>query len=888
MLIKIENHWRDKIKESLPKASPSKKKYYVLSMFPYPSGKLHMGHVRVYSLSDAFAHYYRMRGYNVIHPMGWDAFGLPAENAAIENKLSPKDWTETNIAKMKDQLIDLGCIFDWDREIATCDPSYYKWTQHLFLELQKAGLVFQKESVVNWDPVDQTVLADEQVDNNGCSWRSGAKVEKKPLRQWFFRTTQFCESLLQGLDDPSLVNWRDIVKAQSNWIGKCNGTKIDFKIESECGSVDDELSMWTQTPEFIFATEFIAIHPDHILNNSHTQKRLIAVNPFSGEKVPVIMTSDLEYDYGSQTIHGIPSVKEELKDFAVNNNISCNKSVLSIKGDETVLTNSGEYTGMTLKDARKEVMSAALERGIGGYPVSSNLQDWLISRQRYWGTPIPMVHCSSCGTVPVPQADLPVELPVLDGLSAKGASPLLAATEWLKTTCPGCGGPATRETDTMDTFVDSSWYYLRYLDPKNSEEPFSSEAVKDMPVDLYIGGKEHAYLHLYFARFFAHFLHSIGKLETKEPFINLITQGMVRGKSYRVKGSQRYLKPEDTMESEGKTFESGTGSPVVVEWEKMSKSKYNGVDPSALINKYGCDTVRMMILTNVGPYTDRNWSEAEHPGIRNMQIKLWKLVQQAIDLQKETLPELRYDEELNDYRKKLRDARNYNTRFINHQYLFTRNLAVVIARIHAMVGVAWTTPGQVKRDAAEFQHLLGSILILLAPIAPHFTSELWAGLRTVPVKHSQDLDWNAGLFQQTWPEVDPTYNMPIKVVGNNKVMAEMQMVKWRFDELTLDQAFDLACHENTVQESILPYDILDKSLEIQEGYAAILNIQYKEPENLYKQTKEEFKVAKAKEKEEKRQMKEARRIKREETIRRLHEAEAAKAAKPIYESRKLK
>jgi len=875
----VEQHWKPRLQSCLPVPSTEAPKYYVLSMFPYPSGKLHMGHVRVYSISDTFAHYYRMLGYNVIHPMGWDAFGLPAENAAIENGASPAVWTKDNIAKMKDQLMELGCTFDWDRELATCDPEYYRWTQYLFLKLYEEGLVYQNESMVNWDPVDQTVLADEQVDGDGRSWRSGALVEKKPLKQWFFKTTQFSQSLLEGLEDPSLINWRAVVKAQKNWIGDCCGTNLDFRLMVDGEEVQQKLTVWTDQPEFVHGAEFIVLHPEHLVSTVYTGARLEAVNPFTGSSIPVIVSEDVEYNYGAQTILAFPSVSETHRAMATQFNMTPTSHITSISSGQVTLANCGPLSGLSLPSARTAVLDQARKEGIGGHHTSSNLKDWLISRQRYWGTPIPVVHCSACGPVPVPADQLPVPLPPLSGdqLASKGPSPLLQCEDWLATSCPQCGGEARRETDTMDTFVDSSWYFLRYLDSKNKTEPFSTEAVKNMPVDLYIGGLEHAYLHLYFARFFTHFLHSIGMSPVKEPFCNLITQGMVKGRSYRLRGSTKYLKPDQVYEDGGKFYEIDTKAPVVTEWEKMSKSKHNGVDPGSMFELYGCDTVRLMMLSNVGPGSDRNWSEESYPGIRNMQIKLWKLVHQAVDLQEKTLPEMRYDEEMQEYRDKLRLARNTHLRHVNYNYSHTRNLAVVIARVNSMIAAAWGVPGQVKRDAPEYQQLVGNILITLAPIAPHMVAELWESFRSVRNQLCPDFDWNNGVFHQAWPQLDQTFNLELKVVANKKELAKIPVVKWYFDSLTEEQAFDLSCHDNQIQEQVLPFDISARNFNKVDGFEAVLELFYVKPEGAKKMlSEEEFLKKKKAEKETKKQEKLAKKAAREERIRIYNENVARK------------
>ena len=517
----IEEKWKDVVPNEVKKAqatlSEPVRTRYVLSMFPYPSGQLHMGHVRVYAISDAMAHYHRFMKHKVIHPMGWDAFGLPAENAAIERQIQPQVWTETNIASMKEQLQSLCCLFDWEREIATCDPNYYRWTQWFFLQMLKHGLAYQKNAMVNWDPVDQTVLADEQVDEAGRSWRSGALVERKPLKQWFLRTTRFSKDLYEGLDDPSLQNWQEVIKLQKHWIGECNGIRVDFKLTNG----EDFVTAWTDKPELLEQATFVGLSPGHILdrkdlqlkrvrseNHDVTTLNVCAVNPLNGLPIPILVLNNSNANAPEAELwyaNSDPTAKE----IAILCNV-CND----------------------VKDARplstEEVTRRLVELNAGGFWCSSKLNDWLISRQRYWGTPIPIVHCPTCGAVPVKESDLPVVLPVLNQLSAKGVSPLVCAKDWLNTPCPSCGSPAKRETDTMDTFVDSSWYFARYLDPKNTEEAFSKKASEHLPVDLYIGGKEHAIMHMYFARFFTHFMHYIDLSPTKEPFQNLLVQGMVK------------------------------------------------------------------------------------------------------------------------------------------------------------------------------------------------------------------------------------------------------------------------------------------------------------------------------------------------------------------------
>lgn len=531
--------------------------------------------------------------------MGWDAFGLPAENAAIERKIPADQWTKQNIAHMKEQLINLGFSFDWTKEVATCDPSYYKWTQWLFLKMYKSGIAYKKEALVNWDPVDKTVLADEQVDENQCSWRSGAKVEKKLLEQWFIKTTKFAKPLLDGLDDPSLIDWRDIISLQKHWIGECTGYSFDLKIKHSSISSPNGLgsiSVWTEKPEQLLHAAFIAVSKDHVLNADKTRVNYIldkaeVINVFDeNKKLPIIVTDQIEFSLSCDSYIGAPNYSETDQALADQYNIPYSIKNLSI--DEISIL-------------RQNVIEKAIYMNIGGYLVSSKLKDWLISRQRRWGTPIPIIYCDDCGVVPVPECDLPVIL--TDEIQKNSV------------TCPKCYSlNAYRELDTMDTFVDSCWYFLRYLDVENSKQIFDATIISDlMPVDLYIGGKEHAVLHLYYARFMCHFLHSIGMCAHAEPFQRLLVQGMVMGRTYRIKGSGKYLLENEikiTTEKKNQAIEISSGKPVVMQWEKMSKSKMNGVDPNKMVDELSCDTLRLIILGDVAPTSHRNWSRTSENG----------------------------------------------------------------------------------------------------------------------------------------------------------------------------------------------------------------------------------------------------------------------------------
>lgn len=565
-------------------------KFYVLSMFPYPSGNLHMGHVRVYTISDAVARFQRMCGKNVFQPIGWDSFGLPAENAANERGVAPAEWTQKNIAQMKQQLERLGCSFDWPHELSSSSPEYYKWTQSLFLMLHKRGLAYQNEALVNWDPVDKTVLADEQVDANGCSWRSGAKVEKKLLKQWFIRTTAYAKQLLDGLDDPTLRDWRDIINLQRHWIGECNG--YAFMLPTSASNL---LRVWTSNPEHLKDPHaFLVLRSKHHLRQLNDAEQLSVENPFAETTIPVVFNDEAAFPADCDVYLAAPTFRAEDRELWD----SLGLAFCITKKDEEHI-NPGNW-----EQLRKEVLQAARRLNVGGYRVSSKLKDWLISRQRYWGTPIPIVHCPKCGAVPVPEQQLPVTLPSRD-----------AGKDALRCDCPKCGqSGAQRETDTMDTFVDSSWYYLRYLDAHNANEIFDATIANNfMPVDLYIGGKEHAVLHLYYARFMNHFLHSCGLSPTSEPFSRLLVQGMVMSRSFRVKGSGRYVRESEVEIVNAKKNQAllkTTKEPVVMSWEKMSKSKLNGVEPDDIFNEYGTDTARLIILADVAPTSHRNWSSA--------------------------------------------------------------------------------------------------------------------------------------------------------------------------------------------------------------------------------------------------------------------------------------
>ncbi|MDJ0637102.1 MAG: leucine--tRNA ligase, partial [Xenococcaceae cyanobacterium MO_188.B29] len=572
----IESKWQQKwVEMGLDKTltEQDQPKFYALSMFPYPSGNLHMGHVRNYVITDVIARLKRMQGYRVLHPMGWDAFGLPAENAAIDRGVPPAKWTYQNIAQMREQLQQLGLSLDWEREVATCSPDYYKWTQWIFLQFFEAGLAYQKEAAVNWDPIDQTVLANEQVDSEGKSWRSGAKVERKLLRQWFFKITDYAEQLLNDLD--KLPGWPDRVKLmQANWIGKSVGAYLEFPIIG----MDENIGVFTTRPDTVYGVTYVVLAPEHpltpqvttserkeaveafikeVANESEIErtaedkpKRGIltggkAINPFNGEEIPILIADYVLYEYGTGAVMGVPAHDKRDFKFAQENDLPIQVVIVPENNnvgtfhetspqeaytDPGIIVNSAQFDGIASETGKTKIIEYAEEKGYGKARIQYRLRDWLISRQRYWGCPIPVVHCPSCGTIPVPDADLPVELPEQVAFTGRGASPLAQLEGWINVPCPSCGEPAKRETDTMDTFIDSSWYFLRYSDAKNPEEVFTKEKVNDwMPVDQYVGGIEHAILHLLYSRFFTKVLRDRGLLNFDEPFQRLLTQGMVQG-----------------------------------------------------------------------------------------------------------------------------------------------------------------------------------------------------------------------------------------------------------------------------------------------------------------------------------------------------------------------
>ncbi|MFL6784453.1 MAG: leucine--tRNA ligase, partial [Sphingomicrobium sp.] len=646
-------------------SSSAKPKTYVLEMFPDPSGRIHMGHVRNYTMGDVIARYRRMQGHEVLHPMGWDAFGMPAENAAMERKVHPGEWTWANIRTMREQLKTLGFALDWSREFATCDPAYYGQEQALFLDLFDAGLVYRKESEVNWDPVDMTVLANEQV-IDGCGWRSGAPVERRKLAQWFLKITDFAEDLLEGLS--TLDQWPDKVRLmQENWIGKSRGLQFRFRLAEPVDSID-EVEVFTTRPDTIFGASFVAIAAGHPIAQAvaagdpdaaefiaecqrggtslaeieAAEKQgyptgLAAVHPLDPElRVPVYIANFVLMDYGTGAIFGSPGHDQRDFEFATKYRLpirrvvaaSIDEAALPVVGEADVITgvtvNSDFLDGLTTEQAIAEVIRRAETAGWGQGTTAWRLRDWGVSRQRYWGTPIPIIHCPSCGPVPVPREQLPVVLPE-DIEFDKPGNPLDRHPTWNHVVCPSCGGAATRETDTLDTFVDSSWYFIRFAS-QPSDQPFDrAEAEAWMPVGQYIGGVEHAILHLLYARFWTRALERLGKIGVSEPFKGLFTQGMVTHETYRA-GDGSWLSPDEIRRDGDDWVQIESGQPVMPgRVEKMSKSRRNTVDPEPILEKYGADAVRWFMLSDSPPERDLEWSEAGIEGAGRFVQRVWRL-----------------------------------------------------------------------------------------------------------------------------------------------------------------------------------------------------------------------------------------------------------------------
>jgi leucyl-tRNA synthetase len=747
-------------------SNSSKPKTYVLEMFPYPSGRIHMGHVRNYTMGDVIARYRRMQGHEVLHPMGWDAFGMPAENAAMERKVHPGTWTWANIEAMREQLKRIGFALDWSRELATCDPAYYGHEQALFLDLFDAGLVYRKESEVNWDPVDMTVLANEQV-IDGKGWRSGASVERRKLSQWFLKITDFADDLLEGLK--SLDQWPDKVRLmQENWIGKSKGLDFRFRLADPIDSIDS-VEVFTTRPDTIFGASFVALATGHPIAQAvaardpqaaefiaqckrggtslaeiETQEKkgyltsVGVVHPLDREwRLPVYIANFVLSDYGTGALFGVPGHDQRDFEFAKRYQLPIRRVVAASTdvasepiGDEAesapgVAVNSRFLDGLSTDKASAEIIRRAEEAGWGQGTVQYRLRDWGVSRQRYWGTPIPIIHCTACGAVPVPRDQLPVTLPDDVDFKTPG-NPLDRHPTWKHVACPSCGGAATRETDTLDTFVDSSWYFIRFAS-QPADAPFDrAEAEKWLPVAQYIGGVEHAILHLLYARFWTRALQRIGRLGMAEPFKGLFTQGMVTHETYRA-GDGSWLSPNEVRKDGDDWVHIESGEPVTTgRVEKMSKSKRNTVDPEPILAKYGADAVRWFMLSDSPPERDLEWSEAGIEGASRFVQRVWRLAVGRTAGQGED----------DDLKRKL-----HRTVAAVGEAIDGLQFNKAVANLYEL-----TTAIEKAKPSATRTEAVRSLILLVAPMAPHLAEEVWAQLGEQKM-----------IADAQWPNFDPAF-----------------------------------------------------------------------------------------------------------------------------------
>ena len=744
--LKWQRFW-DEAKTFRAVEDSEKQKYYLLEMFPYPSGRIHMGHVRNYSIGDVIGRFKRMRGYNVLHPMGWDAFGMPAENAAIQNKSHPAKWTHENIAYMRGQLKQLGFSYDWDREIATCDVDYYRWEQKIFLEMFSRGLAYKKTSFVNWCPKCETVLANEQVEDGGC-WRCDSEVRQKELDQWFFRITDYAEELLEWTH--KLPGWPErVLVMQRNWIGKSYGCEINFPLENAPGFV----KVFTTRQDTVFGATFMSLAPEHPLAGELTtadRKPEVAafveevrttdrskrtaddfekkgvftgsycINPLTGIRMPVYLANFVLMDYGTGAVMAVPT--HDQRDFEFARKYSLPLQIVIQPAGETldaatmceaftepgIICNSGPFDGMQSEDSKEAIADYLQDKGIGTKTVNFRLRDWGISRQRYWGNPIPVIYCDACGVVPVPEKDLPVTLPVDVEFTGEGGSPLARQESFVNVACPVCGMPARRETDTMDTFVQSSWYFLRYCCPDLLDGPLDREKVDYwMSVNQYIGGIEHAVMHLLYARFFTKVLRDMGYISCDEPFLNLLTQGM-----------------------------------VIKDGAKMSKSKGNVVDPDALIRRYGADTARLFSLFAAPPEKDLDWSDQGVDGSFRFLNRVWKLVHDKLELvaNADRIDMAALTAEERTLRRTVHKTIRKVTEDLDERFHFNTAIAAVMELLNTLQSAELSSPQQ----GAVMKEALESLVLLLAPIVPHISEELW-----------QRLGHTELLSSTAWPKYDP-------------------------------------------------------------------------------------------------------------------------------------
>ena len=810
-------HW-DAQNSFVVSEQPGKDTFYCLSMFPYPSGKLHMGHVRNYTIGDVIARYQRMQGKNVLQPMGWDAFGMPAENAAMKNQVAPAKWTYENIAYMKSQLKSLGLAIDWTREVTTCKPDYYRWEQWLFTRLFEKGIIYRKNGTVNWDPVDQTVLANEQV-IDGRGWRSGALIEKREIPMYYFKITAYAEELLSSLDE--LDGWPEQVKTmQRNWIGKSFGADIVFDYDVASIGIEGQLKVYSTRPDTLMGATYVAVAAEHPLaqraaeNNAALQafiaecksgsvaeadmatmeKKGLAtgqfvIHPLTGDKLPVFVANYVLWGYGEGAVMAVPAHDERDFEFA-------NKYALPIKqvyaaadqdydantwqdwyGDKAGLTtiNSGKYDGLEFSAAFDAIVADLEASAHGARKTQFRLRDWGISRQRYWGCPIPIIHCDNCGDVPVPEDQLPVVLPE-DVVPDGAGSPLAKMPEFYQCTCPKCGADAKRETDTMDTFVESSWYYARYASPQYTGGMVDPQAANHwLPVDQYIGGIEHAILHLLYARFFHKLMRDEGLVTSNEPFKNLLTQGMVVADTYYrtlENGGKDWFNPADVeieRDAKGKVTSArlkSDGLPVEIGGtEKMSKSKNNGVDPQNMIDAYGADTCRLFMMFASPPDMSCEWSDAGVEGANRFLRRVWRLAHSHVSA---GLPGALDIASLTDEQKAVRRAIHLAIKQASNDVGQHHKFNTAIAQVMTLMNVLEKAATATEQDRALLQEGLQTVALLLAPITPHISHELW-----------QQLGQSGAIIDAQWPQVDESAlvqdSLTLVIQVNGKLRGQIEV-----------------------------------------------------------------------------------------------------------------
>ncbi|MBD8593995.1 leucine--tRNA ligase [Pseudomonas sp. CFBP 8758] len=795
---------------------PGKDTYYCLSMFPYPSGKLHMGHVRNYTIGDVIARYQRMQGKNVLQPMGWDAFGMPAENAAMKNNVAPAKWTYENIAYMKTQLKSLGLAIDWSREVTTCKPDYYRWEQWLFTRLFEKGVIYRKNGTVNWDPVDQTVLANEQV-IDGRGWRSGALIEKREIPMYYFKITAYADELLESLDE--LPGWPEQVKTmQRNWIGKSKGMEVQFPYHQASIGEAGTLKVFTTRPDTLMGATYVAVAAEHPLATlaarsdsalqafidecksgsvaeadvATQEKRgmpttLFVEHPLTGEKLPVWVANYVLMHYGDGAVMAVPAHDERDFEFALKYDLPIKPVVRTSAGDLTPapwlaaynehgpLINSGEFDGLDFEGAFDAIEVALIKKDLGKSRTQFRLRDWGISRQRYWGCPIPIVHCDACGDVPVPEDQLPVVLPE-DVVPDGAGSPLARMPQFYECSCPKCGAPAKRETDTMDTFVESSWYFARYASPHYEGGMVDPAAANHwLPVDQYIGGIEHAILHLLYARFFHKLMRDEGLVSSNEPFKNLLTQGMVIAETYyrlEANGSKTWFNPADVelvRDAKAKIISAkliSDGLPVEIGGtEKMAKSKNNGVDPQSMIDQYGADTCRLFMMFASPPDMSLEWSDSGVEGSHRFLKRVWRLAQAHVGQGSHApLDVAALDDEQKAIRRAIHLAIKQASQDVGQNHKFN----TAIAQVMTLMNVLEKAPQATDQDRALLHEGLEAVTLLLAPITPHISHELW-----------QQLGHTDAVIDANWPTLDESAlvqdSLQLVIQVNGKLRGQIDM-----------------------------------------------------------------------------------------------------------------